>query len=141
MFRDDLTIGGLLVPPALTSLIRAGGWVPPRRRQTLLEVFGDEPEQPSFYDLPDLARQNASWQRRDVEEVFGVPIEGESLGIEPSLSILIADLGIDMPIALDYRDTAGPPPVLYLTFSPEARWIKVASGIEALIGVLYADEK
>ncbi|MFI6540995.1 SMI1/KNR4 family protein [Nonomuraea sp. NPDC050547] len=136
----DLLIGGLPLPPALIALIRAGRWVPPPCERVYLDVFGAEPDHPYFYDLPDMKRQNEFWQRSGTEDVYGSPVEGRSVGIEPSLSIVIGDLGPDMPIALDYRATSTVPRVLHLRFSGSPEWVHIASSVEELISRLYGDD-
>jgi hypothetical protein len=137
MQDDDLVIGGLAVPLALTSWVLAGQWIPPSGEKTYVDVFGDRPEQPTFYDIHDLVRQNSSWQSLGVDDVFGRERPGESMGIEPDESIVIADLGPDMPIVLDYRESKTSPRVLYLTFDRSPIWIQVASSVEELLSLLY----
>ncbi|TDD79056.1 hypothetical protein [Actinomadura rubrisoli] len=134
---DDMHIGGLIIPPALIALIRAGKWVPPVREQLYLEVFGEVPEMPYFYNESDLLRQNESWQRMNIQDVFGEVVAGESLGVSPRQSVVIADLGPDMPVILDYRETRKNPRVLYLKFSESPKWVQVAADIQDLIGNLY----
>jgi hypothetical protein len=101
-----------------------------------MEVFGDPPEHPQFYDLAEIRRQNASWQQVTVEQAFGVPDPGASVGVEPRLSVVIGDLGPDMPIVLDYRISRDEPRILYLGFRPHPSWSVVAVDFASLIRLL-----
>jgi hypothetical protein len=139
MQDDDLVIGGLSVPPALTALIRVGKWVPPSGEEIYVEVFGEGPELPAFYDVAKLIKENTSWQRLSVDEAFGDDSVEGSLGIDPRRSLAIADLGPDMPIVLDYRESRESPRVLYLGFSGTTKWIQVAANVEELIARLYPE--
>jgi hypothetical protein len=103
-------------------------------------VFRVEPDNPRFYGLDDLMRQNEMWQSSSIEDAFGEISPGLSLGILPQMSIVIGGLGLDTPIVLDYRESISDPPVLYLMFNGSPRWIKVASSVDELIEILYGDE-
>lgn len=116
MRHEELAIGGLVVPPVLDALIDAGKWVPPSIRKIYLDIFGDGPEHSYFYDRDKIIRENSSWQSLSAEEVFWSENEEGSLGIELRKSIAIADLGPDIPIVLDYRESRDSPHVLYLGY-------------------------
>src|SRR5215475_6968261 len=126
-------VGGLPLPVELLTALEKGLWRPPADGSILTDVFDDVPELPEFYDYPAIERQNRSWQAMPVASVFGHPVEGRSLGIDPHQSIVIADLGPDMPIVLDYRISRESPRVLYLGFSEIPVWIEVASSFSELL--------
>src|SRR5262245_40211106 len=134
-----LRIGDMLLPPALLSLIMSGGWLPPEVGEILIRVFRDEPDNPRFYGLEDLIRQNEMWQSLSHVEVFREVSLACMLGILPQMSIVIGNLGIDMPIVLDYRESASNPRVLCLLFDESPRWIEIASGVDELFGLLYGE--
>src|SRR5215475_12051621 len=104
-------VGGLPLPVELLTVLEKGLWRPPADGSILTDVFDDVPE----------------------ASVFGHPVEGRSLGIDPHQSIVIADLGPDMPIVLDYRISRESPRVLYLGFSEIPVWIEVASSFSELL--------
>ncbi|GAB2919437.1 SMI1/KNR4 family protein [Streptomyces mayteni] len=124
MWKRTLRIGGLVVPPPLTELIRSGRWVPPRDDRVLAEVFGEAPEQPEFYGRAMLVRQNTSWQALPADQVAG---------IDTARTIVIGDLGPDMPFVLDYRTSPDDPRVLYLGGPGDFRWRQVAANVGELI--------
>ena len=62
-----------------------------------------------FAGKDQMAHENRSWRRSTVEEEFGNPVGGRSVGIDPTRSVLIGDLAPDMPFALDYRDSEESP--------------------------------
>ncbi|TDC60569.1 hypothetical protein [Streptomyces hainanensis] len=128
MWKRTLRIGGLVVPPPLAELVRSGRWVAPRDDRVLTEVFGEEPEQPEFYGKAMLVRQNASWQALRADEVAG---------IDTARTVVIGDLGPDMPFVLDYRTSPDDPRVLYLGGPGDVRWRQVAANAAELIDRLY----
>jgi hypothetical protein len=127
------TVGGLVLPVKLVVAIEKGIWQPPADNNVLADVFGDTPESPEFYDLPAIDRQNRSWQAMSAETVFGDPIADQSLGIDPRQSVVIGDLGPDMPIALDYRGSRENPRVLYLGFSGVPIWREISRSFGELL--------
>jgi hypothetical protein len=115
------------------EVIQAGKWRPPTDQQIYIDTFGEPPEHALFYDLDGMARQNGSWQSSSLEEVFGYPIEGCSIGIDPARSVLIGDLGPDMPIALDFRNSTSSPSVLYRAYRGTIVWIRIADSVSELL--------
>ncbi|MET7574943.1 hypothetical protein ABZT04_41740 [Streptomyces sp. NPDC005492] len=130
---SSVLIGELPIPARLIQLIRAGKWVPPSD-DVLLEVFAEEPVQPQFYGEGMLIRENQAWRAYPENAWPGNPdIEG-NLGIAAERSMVIADLGPEMPIVLDYRKSLTSPRVIYMRASS---WVQVAENFEDLIERLY----
>jgi hypothetical protein len=127
------SIAGLPIPRELVEVIQAGRWGPPADPQVCIETFGEPPDHALFYDLDEMSRQNRSWQDSSVEEVFGYPVEGHSVGIDPARSVLIGDLGPDMPIALDFRNSESNPAVLYRAFNGIPVWVQIADNVSELL--------
>lgn len=96
----------------------------------LAEVFSESNiPHPSFYDDEAMNRENKSWSEEPDPSYLGVAYAENPLGeIDPKQSVLIADLGPDRLIALDYR-VCPQPRVLFLA----DHWIEVASSIEVLL--------
>ncbi|GAA4233877.1 hypothetical protein GCM10022254_37390 [Actinomadura meridiana] len=129
-------INGLRVPKELVSTIESGRWTPPREEEpTYLAVFGEPAVHPMFYDLDTMARENSHWPGLSEDEVFGKERPGESLGVDSRKSLLVADLGPDMPIALDYRLSENPR-VIYLRNQSPTAWVYIAPDIGSLISQL-----
>jgi hypothetical protein len=119
-----MSVCGLPLPTSLALLLRDGRWkVPPLT--VLSEVFNDEPEDPRFYDLESMVRQNELYRASE----FNRLARGGAPEIEPTVCVLIGDLGIDTAIALDYRLEPTNPRVLYLPFTG---WREVAPDFETL---------
>lgn len=126
---DDVTINGLRLPDALVTFARKGRWSPPEAA-VLERVFGDRPDHPQFYSLDYMPRENAGWLRQSDPVYFGKPSTTKPPGdIDNTRSVLIGDLGPDLPIALDYR--TDPPRVLYLGKNTSL-WIEVAKDFDQL---------
>jgi hypothetical protein len=128
-------INGLPLPDALRSAIEEDRWAPPADHLLLTRVFGEEPQGASFYTVEYMRSENRRWP--EVESrlpiYLGSPDESAPPGdIDPRMSVLIGDLGYDMPFALDFRPSRVAPRIVYLTLET-GRWITVAPTIEALL--------
>ncbi|MGW0824590.1 hypothetical protein [Streptomyces sp. NPDC002845] len=130
---DDVVIGGLPVPSQLIAMIRAGKWVT-RSDEILSEVFGERPVQPLFYGEGMLIRENRGWHADPDNAGPPQPLVEGNLGLLVERSLVIADLGPDMPIVLDFRLSFTSPRVLY----PRGlAWVQIAASFEELVGRLY----
>ncbi|WP_432831323.1 SMI1/KNR4 family protein [Dactylosporangium sp. CA-092794] len=131
MEKYDFVINGLPIPPLLVAAIRHGKWRPPSDPGLIRAVFGEtEPESPQFYDLASMVPQNRRLPERSVRQVYGEVVEGTSVGLNPRKAVYIGDLGIDKPIALDYRRSLDDPRVLYLG---QTGWVEVAESVHVLL--------
>jgi hypothetical protein len=128
-------INGLPLPEALCSAIEEGRWAPPGDELQLAQVFTEKPQEPSFYTLEYMKAENHRWPGVEsrLPMYLGSPDEASPPGdIDPTMSILIGDLGYDMPFALDFRPSRAEPRVIYLTLQ-NGRWITVAPTIEVFL--------
>jgi hypothetical protein len=125
----EYAVAGLPLPRELVAVIQAGKWSPPTDLQVYVDIFGELPDHAMFYSFSEMIRQNSSWQSSSVREVSGNPVKGRSVGIEPARSVLICDLGPDMPIALDFRSSEESPSVLYQTYRDSVVWLKIADSV------------
>lgn len=133
---EAFVVGGLPLPRELAGLIRAGKWVPPAV-EVLRRIFGDEPVQPCFYSENVLVRENRDWHTETDPVWLGDPADGRNEGIVPERSLSIADLGPDMPIMLDYRESLTAPRVLYMN---NTIWVQVAATFGEFLALLYPKE-
>jgi len=129
----EYAVAGLPLPRELVAVIQAGKWSPPTDPQVYIDTFGELPDHAMFYNLDEMVRQNRSWQNTSAEEVFGNPIKDRSVGIEPARSVLIGDLGPDMPIALDFRSSEDNPSILYQTYRDAVVWLRIADNVCELL--------
>lgn len=134
-----MSIGGLVLPSALVSAIESRRWRPPGDSEIYRRVFSDNPELPEFYDLAGIERQTSSCHSMTDDEQWWLGLESpDSLGVDLSQSVVIASLGPDMPVVLDYRLSSDSPRVLYLGIQESVGrerpiWREVAPDVEALI--------
>lgn len=115
------------------EVIQRGDWKPPADEGIIRDVFGgeeEEPENPQFYNLESMVPQNVRLPSRSIGDFFGEVVEGKSLGLDPRRSVFIGDLGVDRPIALDYRFSGSEPRVLFLCTEG---WVKIATNIQEFI--------
>lgn len=137
MNDPELAINGHPLPAALVEALGSGRWRLPADPDRLAAVFAHQPNHPSFYGLEQMRRENAGWLGETYAGYFGSPDSQRPPGdLHPQHSVLIGDLGPDVPFALDYR-TAPVPRVVFLTDEDEhSRWVQVASSIDELMASL-----
>jgi hypothetical protein len=136
-------INGLRLPDALSSAIEEERWAPPTDHLLLTRVFGEKPQDAYFYPLEYMKSENSRWPKVEsrLPIYLGSPNASSPPGdIDPRMSILIGDLGYDMPFALDFRTSRVTPRIVYLTLET-GRWITVAPTIEALLDRLGLNRK
>ncbi|WP_369036066.1 hypothetical protein [Streptomyces adonidis] len=130
---DAVVIAGLPVPSRLVELVRAGKWVAPDD-EILFEIFEQRPVQPCFYGEEMLIRENHAWQADPGNAWPGDLTKEGNLGILAERSMVIADLGPEMPIVLDYRESLTSPRVIYMRSSA---WRQIAADFGELVRRLY----
>jgi hypothetical protein len=127
----NLSVGGFAVPPELFEIMERGRWIPPAE-QVLRGVFGDDPDDPCFYDFASMVRQNELFHAMAPAD-YAALVGADESHIDPSWCVVIGDLGADMPIALDYRSNQGDPRVIYLGLGG---WREVAPSFGVLAQLL-----
>ena len=137
--NSEVRVDGLQIPQILVAMIHEGRWVVPDDPRLLTSVFGEDPQQPTFYQLNGIERENRAWHSEMDPETrewyVGLKSVGKPPGdIDPVRSLLIGDLGPDQPFALDYRTSATAPSVIYLT--SRNGWVEIAPNIEVLLQLL-----
>jgi hypothetical protein len=129
-------VNGLPVPAALVAAIQEGRWPGIVERQTLERVFHSKPVMPRFLSLEDVAAINKHWHEEVDPLYIGEADDADPPGdIDPVQSLVIAELGPDQLIALDYRPAAGPE-VVYASDDARSPWRRVAGSIEELLTAL-----
>ncbi|MCI0700806.1 MAG: SMI1/KNR4 family protein [Planctomycetia bacterium] len=131
---DALYINGLPLPVALVDAIESGIWQTPKNRDVWHSLFPDaEIVQPTLYSLRAMTGET-SWLSEAGSAYLGRAAEGFVPGdIDPSHAVLIADLGPDRLIALDYRESETRPSVVALTSAEHSCWRQVADDIESFM--------
>jgi hypothetical protein len=134
---DAMFVNGLPLPAALVEAMRSDVWQTPNHRETWRALFPDnEIVQPMLYKFKS-ANSNDPWLSQAGPAYYGNTSEGFIPGtIDPKLAVLIADLGPDRLIALDYRDSLTRPSVIALTSSDHGCWCRVADDIESFMRAL-----
>jgi len=131
---DALYTNDLPLPAALVRAIESGIWQTPKDRDVWRSLFPDkEVVQPMLYPLEEMRGQK-SWLAEAGSAYLGQAGEGFVPGdIDPSRAVLIADLGPDRLIALDYRESETRPSVVALTSEEHSCWRRVADDIESFM--------
>jgi hypothetical protein len=129
--QQAITIEGRDVPREIIDAIGRGEWKFSSDQSAMVRLFTEPPtESARLYSLELMASENAAWRAAAPEQhrMYGGPgAEHEGyLTVDPRSSLLIGDLGFDMPIALDYSLSPDRPRVVYLP-SRAPGWIEVAS--------------
>jgi hypothetical protein len=131
---ETIYINDLPLPAALLSAIEIGIWQTPKNRDVWRSLFPDkEIVQPMLYPLGGM-RGESSWLGITGPAYLGHVGEGFVPGdIDPRRAVLIADLGPDRLIALDYRESETRPSVVALTSEDHSCWRRVADDIESMM--------
>ena len=137
--ETKVLVGGLRVPELLLKAIREDRWVAPNDPALLASIFGEAPQQPTFYKVNGMVRENESWHSEMEPETREWYVGSKSLesppgDIDPARSLLIGDMGPDQPFALDYRTSDSDPSVVYLR--SDNGWVEIAPNIRALLSLL-----
>jgi hypothetical protein len=142
--QQGITIEGHDLPEAIVTALRRGEWKLPADSSATAELFTEQPTSAArLYEPGLMTTETAAWHRASAEEqkLYGGPgaqAEGY-LTVDPESTVLIGDLGYDMPIALDYSASASQPRVVYLP-SRAPGWIEVASDAAEFIRRLGASQ-
>lgn len=126
-----MLVHGLRLPDALVAADEQGRWQTPKDRNAWRALFPDDQiVQPMLYPTSVMSGESA-WLAGAGAPYHGVTGEGQTPGdIDPSRTILIADLGPDRLVALDYRESPDRPSVIALTDSEQSGWVRVCDDIE-----------
>jgi hypothetical protein len=131
-------IGGMLLPEVLVSSLFNGSWGRTIDMSRFRRLFGNDVVDPSLYSLAGIISESSNWCSLEADalaEYSAIPgSEGVPGVIDPRRSLLIGDIGPDMPIALDYRAEPKTPSVVFLP--PESGWRNAASSAEQLVNQL-----
>ena len=129
-------IHGLPLPPALIAAMTTGRWRTPSS-PALRVLFPEEPLHPCFYAPGHIQFENKDWPALAVSPSYlGLPSTHRPPGdIDPKRAILIGDLTVDKPIALDYRQSMTDPRVVYLA-DPPLNWVEIAPSISVFLDAL-----
>ena len=134
-----IQVSGLPLPAALVAALENGVWQTPRTPTVWQSLFPHtKARHAKLYSLKMIQSENASWPNESRPFYVGRADEHRPPGdIDPAKSLLIADLGPDKMIALDYRESSSRPSVLYITDDPDGstRWIEFTD-IETFIRAL-----
>lgn len=136
--NDPLYVNDLRLPTALVSAIKSGIWQTPKNRDVWRSLFSDkEIVQPMLYPLDEMKRE-MSWLSEAGPAYLGQTDERFVPGdIDPGRALLIADLGPDRLIALDYRESETRPSVVALTSEEHSCWRRVADDIESFMRAIH----
>jgi hypothetical protein len=128
--QQAVVVEGHRVPEEIVDAISRGEWKLPADEAAITRLFSEPPTASArLYPLGLMASETAAWRAAPPEQhrLYGGPgsrVEGY-LTVDPRSSLLIGDLGFDMPVALDYSVPAASPRIVYLP-SRATGWIVVA---------------
>jgi hypothetical protein len=133
-------VNGLVLPVELVRALFDGRWIKLGSSSSLAGVFGSEPVKPRFHSLKDMVAINGYWENETDPLYLGQPDPSQYSGdIDPKKSLIVAELGPDQLIALDYRAAAGPQ-VVFASDDVRSPWRLAFESIESLLLSLAPDE-
>lgn len=130
------------VPVQIVDAINRGEWTFPSDVSAMRRLFTEAPTPSAkLYSLELMATESEAWRAEPPEQHkrYGGPGAKAKgyLIVDPQSSVLIGDLGFDMPIALDYSLSPDRPRVVYLP-SRAPGWIEVASDVSEFLRLIKA---
>ena len=135
---DEVAVNGLILPVGLAGALSDGRWARLGSSSSLADVFGSEPVRPRFHSLKDMIAINGYWKNETDPVYLGQPDPSQYPGdIDPKRSLIVAELGPDQLIALDYRSAEGPQ-VVFASDDVRSPWRIVSESIESLLSSLAA---
>lgn len=132
-------IFGMLLPLCLVQSIDDGTWASLAKSSKIEEVFGEAPVRASFYSLPAMVGMT-KWWREEVDEETLQCYCGTSSTNVPSgyisrtRAVMVAGLGPDLMVALDYNGSVASPSVVFL--GRQNLWRKISENVCDLINAL-----
>lgn len=140
--KNSVRINGLVLPEVLVEAVNTGIWQTPKNNSSWRSIFPKQDiVQPMLYSLKGMEGET-SWLAKAGLPYFGCVREGFTPGnIDPTQAILIADLGPDRLVALDYRNAETQPSVIGLTSHKHSCWVLVADNIESFMQRLGLKEE
>jgi hypothetical protein len=130
---DEVEVNGLLLPSELTRAVSDGRWSRLSLSPWLGDVFGSKPVRPRFHSLKGIVAINGYWKDETDTAYLGQADPYQYPGdIDPKRSLIVAELGPDQLIALDYRSVTGPS-VVFASDNIRSPWRLVSGSIEELL--------
>ncbi|MFD8967821.1 hypothetical protein ACFV0C_22975 [Streptomyces sp. NPDC059568] len=113
------SVFGMILPDCLVESIRDRSWMDLANSPKIEEVFGQAPVRPGFHSISSMIGMTKWWREELDEETlqdyFGTSEECVVPGYMSRMTtVIIGNLGPDLPFALDYRDSSGDPSVAFL---------------------------
>jgi hypothetical protein len=140
MDQGAVEVNGLKLPPELMTALRDGRWSLLGSSDSLAAVFRSAPARPRFLNLEEIRAVNVGWKDEADPLYLGHADSSRYPGdIDPKRSLIVAELGPDQLIALDYRRSATPE-VLYASDDVGSPWRLVSGSVEELLSKLAASE-
>ncbi|MFJ4780282.1 hypothetical protein [Streptomyces sp. NPDC088762] len=135
-----MSIGTFELPQEIVGAILSGSWTFERAAGFLTAAVPDRPTaQAVLYSLEAMIRETGHWWAETPEQaaLYGAgPVAAEQyVSVPVAESVLIGDLGFDMPLALHYRPGEPAPRLMYLPAGAPG-WIEVAPTVRPLTDAL-----
>ncbi|GGL74855.1 hypothetical protein GCM10010129_18280 [Streptomyces fumigatiscleroticus] len=133
------SVFGMPLPDCLVTSIRDRSWMDLAGSPRVEQVFGQAPVKPRFYSIAGITEATRWWRDELDEETlrcyFGTSAESAIPGhMSRMKTVIVGDLGPDLPFVLDYRDSPVDPSVAFL--GEEGAWRKISDNICDLLLML-----
>ncbi|MFI6246987.1 hypothetical protein [Streptomyces sp. NPDC051016] len=127
------------LPACLVKSIQDGSWMDLAASPKVEKVFGQAPVRPRFYSFSGINGATKWWRDELDEETLDCYFGASGEHVDPGYmsrakTVIIGDLGPDLPFVLDYRDSLTDPGVAFL--GEEGAWRKVAGNVCDLLLML-----
>lgn len=138
-----VTINGHTLPPAMVKAICERRWARKAPAEQVHSLFplASYIDQLWLYDIITCASETRSMtdgSLRELDEVFALCSGSQNSHVlDPDLALIVGDLGVDSPIALDYRRGPDAPMLVYYV-NQTTGWKPIDAGIPWLLDALDA---
>lgn len=135
-------IFGMALPSCLVKAIDDGTWASLAKSPKIEEVFGEAPVRASFYSLSAMVAMTKWWREELDEETlecyYGTSSASVAAGyISRMGAVIVAGLGPDLIVALEYDGPHASPSVVFL--GQQNHWRKISENVCDLIYALDSE--
>ncbi|MFE7385847.1 hypothetical protein ACFU9F_36455 [Streptomyces zhihengii] len=125
---------GMSLPACLVEAVRDRSWMSLASSPRLEAVFGYAPVHPRFHAFSGMVGVTEWWRGLDEEMApfYGASDDPSAPGhMSRTSTVIIGNLGPDLPFALDYRESPADPSVAFL--GEGDHWQRVSGSVSDLI--------
>lgn len=132
----SVSVFGMTLPSCLVESIRDHSWMNLAHSPKIEAVFGRAPVRPGFHSISGMTGMTKWWREELDDETLQCYFGTSEVFVEPGYisrmkTVIIGNLGPDLPFVLDYRESFVDPSVAFLGEGDS--WQKISKSVCDLI--------